>query len=107
MIEEVSKTEKSALLAWFYSPVFLLLVYPLAFLPFKAALLIWNILTLGLYLLAIHRIYPHKAALFAALAFPGVFFNLLWSQNGFLTAFLLGTGMLFIHKNGYIRHSPQ
>jgi alpha-1,2-mannosyltransferase len=99
VVESVLQTRKAALLAWFYPPNFLLLVLPFGLLPFKYSLTAWIILTLCLYLWVIYTIAPHKLSLLLALGFPGILANLIWSQNGFLTTFLLGIGLLSIETN--------
>jgi len=71
---------------WFYPPLFLMVAAVLAFLPYGWALALWMIATLPAYLAAIRAILPERAALMAALAFPGVFVNLGHGQNGFVTA---------------------
>lgn len=92
--------------SWHYPPYFLLLATPLAMLPYGWGLLIWQALTIALYLLAMRAILgslapPAPGAIRAldplwlpvALAFPAVFVNLGHGNNGFLTSALLG-GML-------------
>jgi len=81
---------------WCYPPMFLLLAYVLAFLPYLAALLLWMISTLPLYLAAIRAIVPGQVAMVAALAYPGVFVTLGHGQNSFLTAALLGGGLVLL-----------
>jgi hypothetical protein len=89
--------------AWFYPPLFLLVAAPLALLPYPAALAIWQIATLALYLGVIGAIlrsarqsHPllDRVWLFPALAFPAGFINLGHGQNGFLTASLFGAALL-------------
>ena len=79
---------------WFYPPIFLLLVAPLALLPYVLALLVWVGCTLALYLGALRRIFPHRLTVVAALAAPTACANLITAQNGFLTAALLGGGLV-------------
>ena len=76
--------------AWLYPPVFLLVVLPLALLPYAWALAVWLAATLGAYLAVAARLVPDRLAIWLALAFPAAFVNLIHGQNGFLTAALLG-----------------
>ncbi len=100
---------------WHYPPMFLLLALPLALLPYLAALSLWLLSTLPLFLLAVYRILPRRESLLLALAFPGVFVNLSHGQNGFLTAALLGGGLLLLERRpllagllfGLLTYKPQ
>lgn len=92
-------------IGFFYPPIFLLLLYPLCFLPYPLAIFIWDAGMLLFYLYIIYQIAPHRNTLFIALGFPGVFFNLLWSQTGFLVAGLWGCFLLTRHsawRNGLV-----
>jgi hypothetical protein len=80
--------------AWHYPPTFLLLVLPLALLPYFAALAGMLAATLVVYLAVLKRIAPHPLTLMLALAFPATFLNLFHGQNGFLNAALLGAALL-------------
>lgn len=79
---------------WLYPPTFLLLVLPLALLPYLPAMLAWLALTLAAYLGVVWRIAPLPLAVWLTLAFPGTFQNLIHFQNGFLSAAFLGGGLL-------------
>ncbi len=83
---------------WCYPPSFQLAIAPLALLPYRAALGVWLALTGGLYLATVRLISPTRAALLLALAFPAAFLNLVQGQTGFLTAALLGCGLLLIER---------
>lgn len=82
----------------FYPPSYLLLIAPLALLPYFFSLIIWLAITFLLYLLIVRRIAPHPATVWLAIAFPGTFQNLIHGQNGFLTATLLGVGLLWVDR---------
>jgi hypothetical protein len=88
--------------AWHYPPTFLLLVLPLAFLPYFAALAGGLAATLVAYLAVLTRIAPHPAMLMLALAFPATFINLFHGQNGFLNAALLGAALLALERRPVI-----
>jgi alpha-1,2-mannosyltransferase len=118
------------LYSWFYPPFFLFITAPLALLPYGAALVTWQAVTLLLYLLAIRAIIaasPRRAEdasplrlesrteLLVALAFPAVLVNLGHGQNGFLTAALLGGGLALLNTRpvaagllfGLLAYKPQ
>lgn len=87
---------------WLYPPLFLMAAGVLALLPYGWALALWMAATLPAYLAAMRAIMPGRAAMMAALAFPGVFVNLGHGQNGFLTAGLFGGGLLLLEKRPYL-----
>jgi alpha-1,2-mannosyltransferase len=82
--------------AWAYPPLALLLVYPLALMPYLWSLAAWLACGLGAYLTALWRILPRPATLWAGLAFPAVLANLSHGQNGLLTTGLLGWALLLL-----------
>lgn len=100
---------------WHYPPFFMLVAALLALLPYGAALGAWMALTLPPYLAAIRAIVPHRRWLLFALAFPAVFVNLGHGQNGFLSAGLLGLGLLSLERRpvlaglffGFLTYKPQ
>ncbi len=89
-------------LVWNYPPSFLLVVAPLSFFPYQAALLLWLSITLALYLYVVYRIIPHELTLWFALAFPSVFWTLLHGQNSFLMASLMGGALLLLESHPVI-----
>jgi alpha-1,2-mannosyltransferase len=101
--------------SWNYPPVFLALAAALALLPYFAALAVWQLATLPLYLWNVLAITRDPRAFLPALAFPAVFINLTHGQNGFLTAALLGGGMFLVDRTpilagmmlGLIVYKPQ
>lgn len=90
------------LFAWHYPPTFLLAVYPLSYFPYLAALALWLAITIIPFLIILLKIFPHPATIGIFLAFPGTFQNILHGQNGFLTAALLGGGLLLLRSNPFI-----
>ena len=102
-------------LAWHYPPIFLLIVLPLALLPYHASLVAWLSITLAGYLLVLRRICPHPLTIFWALGFPGIAFNFLDGHNGFLSGALLGGGLLCLNSSpvaagillGALLYKPQ
>jgi hypothetical protein len=83
--------------AFFYPPPFLLLCLPLGFLPYFGALVLW-LGTSGLALwAALRRAFGRWPGGVAALVgFPPMLINLGHGQNGFLSATLLGAGLLLV-----------
>ena len=86
------------LFLWCYPPSFLLLVAPLARLPYLAALGAWTAVTGGAYLAMTRLISRARGAAPLALAFPGVFVCVSQGQNGLLTAAVLGAGLLLLDR---------
>ena len=112
---------------WHYPPYFLFVAAALAWMPYGLALFVWQAITLGLYLLAIRAILnafaPRGGAtasadplwLVLALAFPAVLINVGHGHNGFLTAALLGGGLVSLDRRplaagilfGLMAYKPQ
>jgi len=100
---------------WHYPPFFMLVAAVLALVPYGAALLAWTMATLPVYLAAIRAIVPYRRWLLFALAFPAAFVNLAHGQSGFLTAGLLGLGLIMLEKRplvagvlfGLLTYKPQ
>lgn len=87
---------------WPYPPSALLLDWPLSLLPYFLSLAAWLAVTMGLYLLILYCIAPHPLTLFWALAFFGTFENFYLGQNGFLSAALLGGGLLLLSRAPFL-----
>ena len=87
---------------WHYPPMFLLAASLLALLPYLAAVVAWQGLTLPLYLGVMRGIVPEKGAALIALAFPAVYMNLTHGQNGFLTAALIGGGLMLLDRRPWL-----
>jgi hypothetical protein len=100
---------------WYYPPIFFLVAFVVALLPYVTALIALQIATFVPFALVVRRIADHKLALLALLAFPGTFVNLGHGQNGFLTAALLGGGLLALRRGpvlagalfGLLAYKPQ
>lgn len=115
MREEVFGRPVSGLIPWSYPPVFLVMVMPLAILPYKVAFVAWMSATLYGYWRIIRRIAPLPAARWLFLAYPGVIFNIAYGQNAFLSGILLGGGVLLIEQHpwaggvclGLLCYKPQ
>src|ERR1700730_7844375 len=83
---------------WPYPPIFLGLAALLALMPYLLALAVWQTATLLSYLATVRAILPRTEVWLPALAFPAVFINVTHGNNGFLTAALLGSGLLFLNR---------
>jgi alpha-1,2-mannosyltransferase len=109
---------------WLYPPIFLFVAAALALLPYPLALAAWQGGSLALYLAVIAAILRRSRQdsgviaqlwLPVAAAFPAVFINLGHGQNGFLTAGLLGAGLVTLPRRpllsgmlfGLLAYKPQ
>jgi alpha-1,2-mannosyltransferase len=100
---------------WHYPPLFLFVAAGLALLPYGWALMLWTALTLPAYVITIRAILSRPETVLVALAFPAVFINLGHGQNGFLTATLLGAGLILLDRRpvvagvllGFLAYKPQ
>ncbi len=87
---------------WPYPPMGLLVVLPLALLPYLAALGGWLAVTLSAYLLVLRRTSQNLCILLWGLAFFGTFENFYFGQNGFLSAALMGGGLLLLDRRPFL-----
>src|SRR5665213_1027294 len=105
---------------WHYPPFFLGLAALLATMPYWLALIVWQGVTLVLYVFAIRAILPAQLKiehfwLLLTLAFPAVFVNLGQAHNGFLSAALLGSALTLLDRRpivsgiliGCLAYKPQ
>lgn len=113
---------------WHYPPLFLFIAAALALLPYGVALAAWLSITFLLYLVSIRAILAFREPgaraaeqptdglwLLFAVAFPAVLVNAGHGQNGFLTAALIGGGLLLLDRRpsvagilfGLLSYKPQ
>lgn len=100
---------------WLYPPIFLLVISQLAILPYLPAMFIWLFITFFGYILVVRKIAPHPDIYKLVLGFSASYINFDLGQNGFLSAFLLGAGLLLLEKHplgagilfGFISFKPQ
>lgn len=83
---------------WHYPPPFLLIASILATLPYLAALAIWQGTTFAAAVTTARAIVPGSRTILVALAAPAAFVCLGHGQNAFLTASLLGGGLLLLDR---------
>jgi hypothetical protein len=100
---------------WPYPPTFFLVLAPLALLPYRYALVAWDVVTLLGCAAVVYLIVRRRAAIALTLAAPFTAWNFLAAQNGFLTATLLGGSLLFLERRpvvagvfiGCLTYKPQ
>jgi alpha-1,2-mannosyltransferase len=79
--------------SWSYPPHLLLLIWPLAFLPYLPAYLVWCALGMALYVLAASEGGRRRERLFMLAVAPAAWLNIFTGQNGFLTSALMIGGL--------------
>lgn len=79
-----------------YLPPYLLLVTPLALIPYSASAIVWLVGTFALYVAAARRVSPSAGRL--AAAFPPVLVNGMIGQNGLLTGAIFISGMNLLER---------
>ncbi len=103
------------LITWHYPPSFLMLVLPLALLPYPAAAALWVAGTFAAFVLLLRRVAPHPLAMLAALIFPATAQCLISGQNGAYSAALIAGGLLGLERQpilsglcwGLLAYKPQ
>jgi alpha-1,2-mannosyltransferase len=98
--EQIAATSGIEYNYFYYPPIFLLLCGLLARLPYLSAFLLFEGLTLGLYLFVTRKILGERewSALIPVLAFPAVLWNIGLGQNALLTAVLFGGAIFFVDR---------
>lgn len=86
------------LYGWHYPPPFLLIASALAFLPYIPALAVWQAASLGAFTGLMWKLVPRWETLLLVLAAPVTLVCVTHGHNGFLTAFLLGGGLLLLER---------
>ncbi len=84
--------------AFYYPPVFWFVCAPLALLPFYPAFLLWLTLSGGFLLCALRGIMGGWRSLWPVTAYFAVIENAVAGENAFLTAGLLGFGLLLLER---------
>ena len=101
--------------AWLYPPVFLFVAAPLALLPYVPALLTWQMISLALAAAVLTAILKDRSLALIALATPLTPLLLAHGQNAYLTAALLGFGLVLLDRRpawagvcfGLLVYKPQ
>lgn len=89
------------LYGWHYPPPFLLVAAVLERLPYISALIFWQTATLGPLAVMIRRLTGHRNTWLFVLGAPVTLICLTHGQNGFLTALLLGGGLLLLERRPF------
>jgi alpha-1,2-mannosyltransferase len=100
---------------WFYPPTALLIVAPLGLMPYEVSLLSWLAVTAAAYVATIRKFIPRADAIIPILAFPAAFINIGNGQNAFLSAAIVGAGLLLSDRRpiaagvllGFLSYKPQ
>jgi arabinofuranan 3-O-arabinosyltransferase len=100
---------------WPYPPIYLLILAPLALLPYVAAFLTYELVTLLGFISVIYFILRRPPSIALVLASPFTAWNFLFGQSGFLTASLLGASLLALERRpmlagaliGCLTYKPQ
>ena len=89
------------LFGWHYPPPFLLVAAALASLPYVPALIVWQAATLAPLTVMAHRFLKLRDGWLYVLAAPVTLICLVHGHNGFLTALLLGGGLLLLDRKPF------
>lgn len=103
------------LITWHYPPSFLLLVLPLALLPYPLAAVLWTAGTFAGFAAVLGRIAQFPLAWLVALIFPATAQCLISGQNGAYSALLIAGGLLSLESRpmlsglcwGLLAYKPQ
>ncbi len=87
---------------WHYPPPFLLIAAVLAAMPYLPALLVWQAATLLPFAWVIRRFTGRAEAWLFVLAAPVTLICVMHGHNGFLTALLLGGGLMLLEKRPFV-----
>ena len=97
--ESLTGLKLDALHPWLYPPTALLVLWPLAFMPYGVAFAVWTAATALPYLAALRRAFPpSRVVVLAGLASPAAFITAVNGQTSFLAAALLGWGLLLLRQ---------
>ena len=99
MQEQVVGGGEVTFLPWFYPPVMLLFVAPLAFAPLYVAFGLWVVAPLTALALVVRRYTGHVLASAAFVLFPGTVQSALTGQNGVLSALIVAGGFVNLERN--------
>jgi len=89
------------LFGWHYPPPFLLVAALLATMPYVWALVAWQVATLAPFTWMMTRLVPRSETMLLTLAAPVTLICLTHGHNGFLTALLLGGGLMLLDRRPF------
>lgn len=87
---------------WHYPPPFLLVATALAAMPYLPALVVWQAATLIPFAWMIRRYTGRPEAWLFVLAAPATLICIMHGHNGFLTALLLGGGLMLLERRPFV-----
>ncbi|WP_232833632.1 glycosyltransferase family 87 protein [Paraburkholderia kururiensis] len=93
-----SLRETGGQLPWLYPPFALLLMQPVALLPYPVAAVVWSVGTGLCFVAAIRAIVPRGDAVFLVAAFPAALLAAAMGQSSLLTAALAATGLTLLRR---------
>ena len=96
--QQIQHSETVDLYGWHYPPPFLLIATALALFSYIPALLIWQAASLGAFAGLLWKLVPRWETVLLVLAAPVTLVCVTHGHNGFLTAFLLGGGLLLLER---------
>jgi hypothetical protein len=98
--QELLSEDRPPFWPFFYPPVVLASFEFLAALPYVPALVLWTLAGLAVYVAAMQRLAPGRAAALLALAYPAVYLTALHGQTGLFIAAFFAAGLhcLFARK---------
>ncbi len=96
--EQVAVPASDVSYPWNYPPAFVLLILPLALMPYFVAFWVFMATTLAMYVLAFWRAVGQGLGLWCLAIFPAAWINFGGGQNGFLTAALAGGALLCLPR---------
>lgn len=91
----------SAFFAWNYPPTFLLFLLPFSALPYLSAFSAWILGTVCGYVYVVYRIFPRPFTPWLFMTLPNAIWNLIAGQNGFLSAMILGGGLIILDRRPF------
>jgi hypothetical protein len=91
--------DKVTFFPWFYPPIMLLFVAPLALVPYYVSFALWVVTPLAALSVVVRRYTGHMLASAAFLLFPGTVQSTLAGQNGLLSALILAGGFVNLERN--------
>jgi alpha-1,2-mannosyltransferase len=115
-IEQAVAGYPSPYFGWHYPPMFIAAAAVLAVLPYLGALALYLGAGFAAYVTVLRGLVPRvTGAVWAVVAFPGVFTNIINGQNAFITTALFGAGFLFLETAplqagvafGLLAYKPQ
>jgi hypothetical protein len=90
------------LFGWHYPPPFLLIATLLASMPYVAALIAWQLTTLGVFTRLMTKLVPARETILLTLSAPVSLVCLTHGHNGFLTALLLAGGLMLLDRKPFL-----